>query len=363
MFAGRVESQYLVGSASPSGHSISSHSCDSVLRDQLVMPDADAHAREARGQPIGRAFPPRDRAPGMLGQSKRQLFGRDQIGLVAPPRIVQRFAAPLRAGAGWPHQGIRLNAGHIAQPQCRHARAQPRVVAIGDVHQHDAARQAGLAGPPDLLERDLRLGLEGDVRRHAGLVPARAILGPVLRQIQPIGHRQAGGVVGNRQRHRHLTIGLLAELPAILMLHADRMLALLGESGVVDDPRLDRPVLLDRRQHQLAHLGQHLLVRPAAPCRQNAAATGAAPPSAPEPSSPPSAPRSCARPAASGPCNSRAAAQPGPHARSRSQVPQHKPQIASRFAALSRSISPSMPNLNLPKYLILDPHGCDFVTQ
>ena len=33
-------------------------------------------------------------------------------------------------------------------------------------------------------------------------------------------------MIGDRQRHRHLAIGLLAELPAILMVHADRMLAL-----------------------------------------------------------------------------------------------------------------------------------------
>src|SRR5437762_8360378 len=46
------------------------------------------------------------------------------------------------------------------------------------------------------------------------------------------------------------------------MVHADRMLALLRERRVVDDPGLDRPVFLDRRQHHLAHLGQHLLIRP-----------------------------------------------------------------------------------------------------
>src|SRR6185312_888250 len=63
-------------------------------------------------------------------------------------------------------------------------------------------------------------------------------------------------------RHRHLAIGLLAELTAILVLHPDRMLALLGERGVVDDPRLDRPALFHGRQHHLAHLGQHVFVRP-----------------------------------------------------------------------------------------------------
>ena len=86
-------------------------------------------------------------------------------------------------------------------------------------------------------------------------------------------------VIGQRQRHRDLAVVLLAELAAILPRHPDRVLPLLGKAGVVDDPGLDRPVPLDRRQHHLAHLGQHLLVRPACPRRQNAAATDAAPPS------------------------------------------------------------------------------------
>src|ERR1700741_284105 len=47
------------------------------FRYQLVMPDANTDPREARRQPIGRALSPFDRAPGLLGQSKRQLLGRD----------------------------------------------------------------------------------------------------------------------------------------------------------------------------------------------------------------------------------------------------------------------------------------------
>ena len=38
---------------------------------------------------------------------------------------------------------------------------------------------------------------------------------------------------------------------------------MLGKTRVVDDPRIDGPVPLDRGQHHLTHLGQHLLVRPA----------------------------------------------------------------------------------------------------
>ena len=43
------------------------------------------------------------------------------------------------------------------------------------------------------------------------------ILGPGVRQIQPIRHRQARTAIGKRQRHRHLAVRLLAKLPAILV--------------------------------------------------------------------------------------------------------------------------------------------------
>jgi hypothetical protein len=69
-------------------------------------------------------------------------------------------------------------------------------------------------------------------------------------------------VIGNRQRDRDLTIVLLAELAAVLARHADRMPALLGKPRIVDDPRRDRSVPLNRRQHQVTHFPQHPLIRP-----------------------------------------------------------------------------------------------------
>src|SRR5712671_4322623 len=69
-------------------------------------------------------------------------------------------------------------------------------------------------------------------------------------------------MVGQRQRDRDLAVVLLAELAAILSGYPDRVPPLLGKACVVDDPGLDRPVALDRRQHQFAYLGQHRGVRP-----------------------------------------------------------------------------------------------------
>jgi hypothetical protein len=114
----------------------------------------------------------------------------------------------------------------------------------------------------ELLQRNLRLGLEPDRARYMRLFAAGLIVGPFPRQIQLIGDRQAGMMVGDRQRHRHLAIGLLAELTAILTLYSDRMLALLGERRIVDDPGFDRAALRHRRHHQFAHFRQHPFIRP-----------------------------------------------------------------------------------------------------
>jgi hypothetical protein len=59
-----------------------------------------------------------------------------------------------------------------------------------------------------------------------------------------------------------LAVVLLAELTAILPGHPNRMPPLLGKARVIDDPGFDPPATLDRRQHELAHPGQHRSVRP-----------------------------------------------------------------------------------------------------
>src|SRR3954451_21589142 len=71
-------------------------------------------------------------------------------------------------------------------------------------------------------QRDLGLGLETDLVRNSYLAPTFLIARPHLRQIQPIGHRQARIVIGDRQRHRDLTVVLLAKLAAILSRYPDR---------------------------------------------------------------------------------------------------------------------------------------------
>ena len=64
MSSGKVESQYLVGSFSPSGHSISSHSSGARFGELLVaVRRANAQTGEARGERRGGAFAPSDGLP------------------------------------------------------------------------------------------------------------------------------------------------------------------------------------------------------------------------------------------------------------------------------------------------------------
>src|SRR5229473_898946 len=88
MLLGKVESQYLVGSFSPSGHSISNHSLDG--------------------------------APSAVPQSEGEVLDRDRIGRVTLT-LLRCAARPL---ARLPHQHLRLNAGHIALSKLSDTRAQ-----------------------------------------------------------------------------------------------------------------------------------------------------------------------------------------------------------------------------------------------
>src|SRR5690348_1506918 len=106
-------------------------------------------------------------------------------------------------------------------------------------------------------------GLEVDLFWNLHLAPPISVRDPLSRQIETIGDRQARGVIGYRQRYRHLTIVLFAELAAILPRNAYRMLALLRKARVIDDPRLNRTMLLDLRQNHVSHFCQNRFVRPA----------------------------------------------------------------------------------------------------
>ena len=77
------------------------------------------------------------------------------------------------------------------------------------------------------------------------------VVDPALGQIQTIGDGQARMMIGDRQRHRDLTVVGLAEPPAILARHADRVRVLLLKSCVVDNPGFDASLGFERGPHEL----------------------------------------------------------------------------------------------------------------
>jgi len=113
-----------------------------------------------------------------------------------------------------------------------------------------------------LIKRDLWLGLEGNIVRHACLSAAVCVISPLMREIETIGNRQAGVIIGDRQADSDLAVILFAKLSTVLPCHTNRMLALFGYAGVVDDQRPDRAVPLYDGQHVGAHCGEHHVIRP-----------------------------------------------------------------------------------------------------
>ena len=108
-----------------------------------------AHTGKARLQFRVAAFAPRDAAPGVLGQAERQCCDADAPRL---PIILAHRA----------YLDGRYDSRHIAQPQSHDPLAQTAVRPVTRIHQHDTWGNVRLQSRADLLQRNLRLGLEPD---------------------------------------------------------------------------------------------------------------------------------------------------------------------------------------------------------
>src|SRR5689334_1011453 len=174
-----------------------------------------------------------------------------------------RIRRPWRGKHAWrPNSVCRFYAGDILELQSADFVPEPRLNAVAGVDDHDTAWQARRAGPFDLLQRDLWFCLEFYVFGYTRFLSPRLIVGPGLRQVQSIRDGQTRVIVGDRQRNCYLAIVLLAELSAILPRDADRVLALLGKTRVVDDPRRNGAVHLNIRDRLCTNALHYGLVRP-----------------------------------------------------------------------------------------------------
>src|SRR5260221_5558904 len=130
--------------------------------------NAHAYAGKARLQLLVSAFPPRDGAPGVLGQAERQGFDADTWRL----RIILAHMA---------HFSGRHDGSHIAEPQACEGPAHNAVVPVARIHQHHAGSNARQQSRPNLLQRNLRLGLERDLGWNTSLFVAGRARRPLPR--------------------------------------------------------------------------------------------------------------------------------------------------------------------------------------
>jgi hypothetical protein len=157
--AGRVESQYLVGSVLPSGHSMRNHSsgCGSARVVSRAMRGTNPKDGKARAERPRAALTPGDASPRARRQRQGQLFGRERLVRLIPPPPLGRSAPARpsaaasrrsvfagaagssrprglgrqRSRAGRPQGGRALDAGHIGKVQGRDPVPEAGVVAVG----------------------------------------------------------------------------------------------------------------------------------------------------------------------------------------------------------------------------------------
>src|SRR5437764_14550583 len=109
----------------------------------------------------------------MLPLSPQQ-FGRASDALVRSCRLGLLSRFPNRYRALHSHD---IRHFHLGQGQ-----AELGIVAVSGIGQHYALRNASLAGSPNLLQRNVWLGLKLDIFGNASLLSSFAVLDPTFRQ-------------------------------------------------------------------------------------------------------------------------------------------------------------------------------------
>lgn len=177
------------------------------------------------------------RPPGTLAKlnDSPSLRG-DRLGQLAD--LPDQFVRRLPQGFVRPYGGVRghLNQVALAVPfqGVKEIAVTPKLLVRSDpIEMHGT--------PAQQCRGDLRLRLEGDLRRNAGLLAPRGIGGPSLRQVELVIQKDAARGSHAKEKHAHLAVLLLTETSAPLALHAHALLAMLGKARPVDHAhRADR---------------------------------------------------------------------------------------------------------------------------
>jgi hypothetical protein len=105
-----------------------------------------------------------------LAQRQRLDGERPMLAVAAQPAATQStLLRRQRWSAGRPYRGGQQDVGQMGHSQCGDFGTESAVIAVAGIEQANSARQTARASPAQLLQRDLRLGLEFHLCGNAAL--------------------------------------------------------------------------------------------------------------------------------------------------------------------------------------------------
>ncbi len=186
-----------------------------------------------QGQPLPGAF-------WLLGRHRAHLLGAGCTRCQAHPRRRSPVGGGGRYRGGrpfGPDPGAVRHLGTVTQTQLCDTIQEGGVLAVGLVTGDPAGRQAAAGHQrPQQVQGQLGLGLEGDGLRQAAALPTPLpvrLLGPGLGQVERPMHQTGSLAPGVGHKDPSLAVGLLAQLPAPLPGHTDRLASLLAEVAAI----------------------------------------------------------------------------------------------------------------------------------
>src|SRR5665647_2223434 len=137
----------------------------------------------------------------MLQAAARQLWRPPTAGIL---RWWQGF------GAWRPHFGTLLDTKHIKKTQTADSGAKVTVIAIAGISEHHSPGYLAPSQGAKLIQGNIGFGLKCNLCRNSCLLAPMAVLNPILRHIEPVGHRQTGVSGGHGNRDGNLAVILFS---------------------------------------------------------------------------------------------------------------------------------------------------------
>src|SRR5271166_148108 len=218
---------------------------------------------KARGHLSAGSLAPADGPKGSGSQPPGQIEHRMRVVLAAATQKLGSPAHSLPTPRGKRLLSWRPHFGFLRDPNCVGKTAGDDPLAelrdhpVSGIGHHRGAWQFQPEQPVDFFERDLPFGLEAYLWRDLCCGAGSVWHNPLLRQVEPVGARNAHRAVHQRDGYRHLAIRSFSQHPAVLPRHPNRVAALLRYASVIEHPGRHWPMALHLLERILSGHFQH----------------------------------------------------------------------------------------------------------